>query len=689
MSNEIFVSPEGKDAWSGRLPSPNADKSDGPVASIQQAIKNVRQQRMADKFVGSAIVRLRQGRYHSWRAVTIHPEDSHITFAAYEGETPVIDAGMKIDGWREEKVNGKAAWTADASRAIDRIGYFHQLFVNDRRAQRPRLPKKKMFWMESVPETPVDEYHCFAPWQKKQFVARAKDMRNFRNLGDTEMVLLHWWIEERRNISSFDEASRMVTLADDTCMILTDDHNKRYGRYYLENIYEALTEAGEWYLDRQTSQVFYIPRAGETIKDAEVFAAGHEQVLKFAGKPEEKRWVEGVSFQGIVFEHTEWKKPNTSVQATMWMPSGIYLEGARNCAFEDCIIRHMGAWAVEVGQGCHNIRIAGNTITDIGGGGIKVSGSDYWGPLHGRTGNVTITDNEISSLGRVHHSAVGILIAHAGGCSVMHNHIHDLYYTGISCGWVWGFNPSVAHDNRIEKNHIHNLGQGLLNDMGGVYTLGVQPGTTIRGNLIHDITSNGYGGWGIYPDEGSTGITIENNIVYTTSCQPFHLHYGNELNIRNNIWAFGNEGQIAVSRGGDSRHGNTWLYSTGTVLTFERNIVITDNRPVFVGGMDDVTGNLERRCFISDLNLFYDVNQAPLFAVNAGHMMRAKGYDRRFDWAEYLSFGYDAHSIIADPRCADIKRFDFTLGKDSPALALGFKPIDMSDIGPRPREKRY
>ena len=101
--------------------------------------------------------------------------------------------------------------------------------------------------------------------------------------------------------------------------------------------------------------------------------------------------------------------------------------------------------------------------------------------------------------------AVGILLMHADKNVIAHNHIHHLYYTGISVGWVWGYGPSVSKANRIEFNHIHDVGQKLLSDMGGIYMLGVSPGTVVRGNTSTTWTRATYGGWGIYTDEGSTG----------------------------------------------------------------------------------------------------------------------------------------------------------------------------------------
>lgn len=249
------------------------------------------------------------------------------------------------------------------------------------------------------------------------------------------------------------------------------------------------------------------------------------------------------------------------------------MEGARYCAVEDCVIRHVGWYGIEAADGCSGIRIVGNEVWDLGGGGVKLDGSGAEGPPCRRAGNSIVTDNHIYDGGHVFHSAVGILSTHSFGNEISHNHIHDLFYSGISCGWVWGYADSVPKDNRIEKNYIHDLGKKLLSDMGGIYTLGVQPGTVVRGNVIHDVEKCNYGGFGIYPDEGSSHILIENNVCYNTSSQPFHQHYGRENVVRNNILAFGREGQVRLSR----RYGPEGGYRVGLekgrkAFTFERNI---------------------------------------------------------------------------------------------------------------------
>lgn len=78
----------------------------------------------------------------------------------------------------------------------------------------------------------------------------------------------------------------------------------------------------------------------------------------------------------------------------------------------------------------------------------------------------------------------------------------------FTCGWNWGYMPAFACDNRIEGNHIHHIGHGMLSDMGGIYTLGRQAGSHVSRNFIHDVHSNGYGGWGIYPDQGTRPLSL-------------------------------------------------------------------------------------------------------------------------------------------------------------------------------------
>ena len=673
---DLFVSPRGKDTWSGRLPDPNADGTDGPLATPAKARDLVRERKASGALAGPLTVWLREGRYSLAEPLTFGPEDSApVSYRSYPSEQAILDGGRRIEGWQSAEVNGVTAWVAAVPEAAEGKWVFRQLFVNGERRTRARFPKEGYYWMEDVPAITLPAA-LFAG--SDTFRCAPGDVQPWKNLTDVDIVAPHYWTEERMPVASFDPETRLVRSTRRSIFALADDFQPRFAKYYVENVFEALCEPGEWYLDRPAGRLYYVPMPGELPGEVEVVAPVPTQLLKLEGRPEEGRYVEFLRFEGLVFQHSEWVLPRggaegfpgeqqdfaASPQAAHHVPGAITLRGARNCAIEECNLRHLGWYGVDLQDGCLGNRIVGNEICDLGAGGVKVNGANAEGPRALRSGNNVITDNHVHHGGRAFAGAVGIATLHSFGNTVAHNHIHDFFYTGISCGWLWGYAENVSRDNRIEKNHIHHLGFGVLSDMGGIYTLGVQPGTVVRGNLIHHIEKANYGGWAIYPDEGSAHILIENNICYDTSSTVFHQHYGRENVVRNNIFALGREGQIALSRAGAHK-----------AFSFERNIVVTDGQPVYVGGY---AHRFAQRNFLADLNLFWDVSGAPIGATAP---------DKR-PLEELQTLGFDRHSLVADPRFADLDARDFTLLPDSPAFALGFEPIDLSDVGVRPREKR-
>ena len=687
-AENYYVSPRGNDQWSGTLPEPNADSTDGPFASISHARDVIRTVRDSGQMPEHVTVNVREGRYRLQEPLRFGPEDSApVTYQAYPGEEPVLDGGKRIDGWSTTEVNGRRAWVTEIPEVAAGRWRFRQLFVNGRRRPRARLPKDGFYRVSKVPGMEVP-----AGWGSggyNRFRLEEGQMQNWKNLADVEIVLFHFWIDERFPVVTFDEETEMITTARASQAPLVESHGEKMAPCWVENVFEALTEPGEWYLDRPAGKLYYIPREGETPETAEVYAPRILQLIRLEGDPENNGYVEHLRFRGLRLEHTRCDQPGpgsvhmlapafrdagrsqhrryrhnhaAAGQGAADVPGVFYMQGARNCAVENCRLANIGWYAVDLADGCRGNRVVGNQIVDVGAGGVKINGADYDEPNCLRNGNNRVTDNHMHELGRVFYSAVGVLSMHSYGNTLSHNHIHDLYYSGISCGWVWGYTPSISRDNIIEKNHIHNLGQGLLSDMGGIYTLGVQPGTVLRGNLIHDVEKLNYGAWCIYPDEGSSHLLIENNVCYSTNGEIFHQHYGRENIVRNNIFAFGGESLTAHGRA-DLQH---------KAFSFERNVLITDGRPIFKGGYG---ARLKDRNLRSDLNVLWDAAGEPLSFTDGEETVDLEG------WRE---LGHDRHSLVADPLCTDPENDDFTLAEESPAIVeMGFQPIDLSDVGVR------
>jgi hypothetical protein len=679
----LHVSPAGDDRWSGRLAEPAAAGEDGPLATPQRARDALRERRKTGPSPDTIEVRLHAGRYRLSEPLAFTPEDSGpIVWRAAAGEAPVLSGAVPIEGWRVGSLRGMTVWTADVSAIVRSQGPFRSLFVNGERRPRPRLPKDGLWRIESVPERPPGGDHWKTLFEGSDaFVAARGTVQAWWNLADVEAVVLHFWIEERLPLVSFDPATRLVRTGRKTLMALVDEAGDAGPRYYVENVFEALAP-GEWYLDRPSGRLHYAPRPGEQPATTLVEVPVLDSLLKLEGEPEKERFVEGLRLEGLSFEHSAVPAAEPAVQAAWTTPGAIVLRGARNVAIEDGRMAGLGGYAVEIGEGCRDVRLVGNEIVDVGAGGVTVTGAT---DAARDTRHVTITDNHIHAIGRVFPSAVGVLVRHAPLVTVAHNHIHDTYYTAVSAGWVWGYGPNVTCLVRIEKNHIHDIGQGLLSDMGGIYTLGVQPGSVIRGNLVHGVRAAGYGGWAIYPDEGSSFIEIEDNVAFDTTGHVFHQHYGNENTVRNNVLAFGDEGVLALSRGPsrDPQYGGR----EARAFRLARNILVTDGKPVIATGLADDAAEAADRPFLSDLNLFWDVSGAPV-ALGDGRGAGTGGLRKAYDLPAWQALGLDRHSIATDPRFVDLAGRDFRLTPDSPAFALGFRPIDLSDVGPRPRGRR-
>ncbi len=659
----LYVSTNGNDAWSGRLPAPNQTSSDGPLASLAGARDRIRAERAR---IGDRPVRVqvRGGVYFMSAAFVLEARDSGtahapVAYAAYKKEKPVFSGGRVIRGFHQVK----NLWETTIPEVKAGAWCFRQLFVNGQRRPLARAPNSGYFRIARlIPGPPVPNAKPFA---RDRFEFAPGDISSWKRLNDVDIVLMHSWETSIHPLKSVDMSSHIVEFAAPLKEWWGLGYWEPHQRYYVENARELLDTPGEWYLNRQTGVLTYWPMPGERLGHTEVIAPRLTSFVELAGDPDHGRFVRYVSLKGLAFHDAGWvlnPKGNSSTQAAVEVPATITADGALHCAIEDCEVAHIGTYALWFRRGCKDCRIQHNRLFDLGAGGIRV-GEEHAAKLDvAETSRTLVDNNHIFDGGRVYAGAVGIWIAQSSGNRISHNDIHDLYYTGISVGWNWGLEPNRTSNNIVEFNRVHNLVQGVLSDAGLIYCLGVSPGSVIRNNVLHDIWpySTPDFGWGIYLDAHCGDYLVESNLVYNTESGGLMFNNGGHDHvIRNNIFAL-------------SANQALWPYSAKRPNTFRNNIVyLTQGQLLVPYGERSLNQRLAAKESPGhwDYNLYWDTQEAD----------RLQFYHRSF--AQWQALGLDPHSRIADPEFADPAKHDFRLKPGSPAFALGFRQFDTRQAG--------
>ncbi len=642
-------------------------------------------------------VRIAAGVYRLSEPLRFTPEDSGtarcpVTWRGVGGR-PILSGGRLITGWNEGRINGRPCWQAHLPEVAAGRWWFTQLFVNGRRRLRARLPKQGFYRFTGVPadeaaKDPGGHFHgamsaTFAPGE----------LRAWPDLADVELVVPDHWYENHLRVASVDEAAGIVRFETKGWSRFSRDETQRHTRFRVDHVAAGCTDPGDWWLDRRAGVLHYIPLPGEPMDTTVIEAPALERIVDVAGDPlDAQRRVHHLRFAFLDIRHQEWEYPRANpgpLQSAFGVPAAVRLVGAEDCSLYACRVSQVAGWAIEFLRGCRRGRVVACALHDLGGGGVKIGhegglekgwidgafrGLDAeamgWGPCRSAPGGllagrdaspgaaIVVSDCSIHHGGLIFHSAIGVWVGDAGRNRVVHNSISNFSYSAISCGWTWGYAPSFALDNRIEGNRIASIGHGVLSDMGGVYTLGQQPGTTIRRNAISDVHSYGYGGWGIYPDEGSSWMLIEENIVCATKCGGFHQHYGRDNIVRRNVFAGAVENQLQISR-----------HEMVRPAIFTANLVQgAGNGNLWQGGgcaSAAIDGNV--------------------YAQEPGLAARFAGQT----WVAWRAQGRDEHGRLVDALAFDIDGGHPAIGAVEALAAIGLSSEDIaaiwSDAGPRLR----
>ena len=650
---ELYVAPNGNGANHGTKQKPFAT-----LYQARDAIRKLKEEQ--GKLTKPIVVMVRGGMYYLDKPLIFTPTDSGtkdcpIIYQAYPDEKPVISGGNPIKGWKQDT---GTLWSAEIPEVKAGDWYFYQLFADGNRKSRSRIPNTGYLRTEQTLHNGFDY--------------KDSDIKQWNNLSDVTVTLMSLWTNSSHYIESVDFEKRYVQLDSGIPWGGIFPPWEKHQRYYIENTLEGVDSPGEWYLDRKTGRLTYYPIPAETVGEMYFVAPKLKVTLvRFDGKPEDGKFIEYLNVKGLSFQHADSNLGKGKIkfwgQAAYLQEAAIMATGLRHSNIEDCEVAHVGEHGIWLRKGCKDNRISRCSIYDLGAGGIRIGEGDT-AANEAVSAERNIVDNNLVYDGaKIFHGSAGVWIGRSSYNEVTHNEVFDFEHIGISVGWQWGYQPTTAHHNVIEYNHVHHIGHGVLSDMGGIYLLGTSPGTTVRYNLIHDVKSypkyynkylaEGDGAMpleaaGIYPDEGCSEVLFEGNIIYNITGAGFSVNYCRDNIVRNNIFALCTHA-IGFNHG-DTQH---------QMLDVQRNIMLTNEPAVLFGTWSD---DVKR---VMDNNLFWTVEGDGNVDFYGSNLK------------QWQKKGNDTNSIVADPLFIDLKNYDFRLKPDSPAYKLGFKLIDSSSIG--------
>ncbi len=535
----FYVSPSGDDATAGT--------AEAPFQSLSRAREAMRAlPREKGRVKGRRVViELADGVYRLTEPLVFTSRDSGgakvpVTYRAADGAHPVVSGGVMVTGWEPDE-NGR--WKAQTD-----IAECRQFYVNGVRAQRARGP---------FPEGAERFAALKAIDEVAGFRMADASLAEWQRPGDLELGFFNSWSHMIGRVASVqrdeDGVVQVIMQQPSFYLLCRKEGVKAEYPAYMENARELLDEPGEWYHDRATGVLYYLPREGEDLASAECVVTVLETLVQLRGTA--KRPVRNIRFEGITFADATWLGPNrighADVQANFsFAPSNVFerdesivnlhneyvkspgnvvVEYGHGIVFEGCTFTRLGGAGLDLGRGSQECVVSKCTFRDISGNGIQIGDVQKEDHHPSDPANIVrgnrVADCLIENVGAEYEDSVGIFAGYVQETAIEHNEIRDLPYSGVSIGWGWGEEdsgggnypipfvyeqPTPARDNRIAGNHIYHVMQ-RRNDGGGIYTLGNQPGTVISGNYIHD---NPGAPGGIYLDEGSGFIEVTGNVVH-------------------------------------------------------------------------------------------------------------------------------------------------------------------------------
>lgn len=578
------------------------------------------------------VIRIEAGYYSISKTVILNGGEHHVTIIGAKRKPTVISGSIAVEGW-QQLPNG--LWRSRVPESVQ-DGYLpDQLFVNGVRAIRSRTPNRGAFAIE---DGFIRDALCGVK-------LKSDDLASVQRLADKDvpcLTIYQKWNSSKRFLSYI--SKRDSTLCFSGKQFPSYNKLEKGGSIVVENTINGIDTEREWCVDK-AGYIYYMPKNDEIIERCEFRLPIVEKLLEVKSDG-------GITIKNIVFEHTTMQMPSDGfeyMQAACEMSAAIEIDNTDKLLFENCEVRNVANYGIWVRKGCGNSQIRKTYFHDLGGGAIKI-GTLTYRSSESLTNHITIENNIVRGYGGLMEEAVGIILFNASDCRIIHNSIYDGNYSGISLGWAWGYRESPSKNNEVAYNRLSNIGKGLLRDMGAIYTLGRSEGTSIHHNVISDVITDGTKGWGIYLDEGTTGVSVRSNVVYNTTAGGFFQHYGSGNIVTNNVFAWGEKGQIIFST------------EKGEVpLLFAHNIVLMKEGALFSGRA------LNSEKIVIENNCYWSISSE----------LPKAGNDDVTTWIERK----DTESVYQDPGFRNPQNGDFRFKSKTACRAIGFKPFDYTKAG--------
>jgi len=467
----------------------------------------------------------------------------------------------------------------------------------------------------------------------------------------SEAIVYGSWTAGRRKVTNVMTNSHTVVLN-------YDIPNYSSQRFYMENSRNFLDTEGEWYYDWNEGILYVFTGDVEELSISEVIAPIVKGSLVILDN------VEGNIFKDIQFKHVDWSGTDDqftlsgmSQSSSFLQDAAFYVSNSIGNEFRNLNISHIGGNGFWFKSASKLNIVDSVNVTDIGGGGVRIGVGQPLATVSDGTELNVIKQSTFYNGGIVFEESCGVLIQRSSYNLISHNEISYFRYTGVSLGWEWGYTPAYTTNNIVEWNHIHHIGLSVLSDLGGIYTLGNQTGTILRNNKIHDCMAFTEVAHGIYLDQATVDVLVENNVVYHNKATGFFQHWGQDNVIRNNIFAISTD-----------NFGLMWhLRDDGLVsyLEFTRNVVVSNGKMFASPHM----GYWNASC-----NLYWSPSGAITNTFPNPTKVLANQDDHRVStdiqtWIRVLDCG----SIVEDP----LLDADYMMAADSPAVKqFGFQLLN-------------